>query len=102
MKLFALLCQTFGLDSGCILSHSEGHALGIASDHKDPEHLWQGLGMDCSMDAFRAKVRERMNGAPLRVISGPPRATHPTLFKWLLARFREKLEAIKANNKENA
>lgn len=102
VKLFSLLCLRFGLDSSCILSHSEGHALGIASDHKDPEHLWQGLGLDCSMDDFRSAVRERTGGAPLHVISGPPRVTHPSLFRWILIRLTEKIRAKKDKSEENA
>ena len=36
VELFAMLCQKFGLDplaDGVILSHKEGHARGIASNH---------------------------------------------------------------------
>lgn len=43
-----------------IVSHAEGHALGIASNHADPDHLWRGLGMDYNMDDFRRDVAERL------------------------------------------
>ena len=47
VELFAMLCKQFGLDplkDGVILSHKEGCARGIASNHGDPEHLWNQLG----------------------------------------------------------
>ena len=62
--LFATLCKFHGLNPlgpGVIVSHREGHALGIASNHGDPEHLWNGLGMDYSMAQFRKDVAAAMN-----------------------------------------
>ena len=59
VALFAALCDTYGLDplaDGVILSHREGHARGIATNHGDPEHLWRGLGMSYTMDGFRRDV----------------------------------------------
>jgi len=50
------------LADGVIISHAEGHKRGIASNHGDPDHLWRQLGMDYSMDKFRADVAARMNG----------------------------------------
>ena len=50
VELFAMLCKQYGLDplaDGVIISHKEGHARGIASNHGDPEHLWSQLGMAC-------------------------------------------------------
>ena len=66
VELFAYLCQQYGLDplkDGVIVSHREGHARGIASNHGDPEHLWKGLGMSYTMDTFRAAVKAKMGGA---------------------------------------
>ena len=61
-ELFAKLCDQFGLDPLTdIISHAEGAKRGIASTHADPEHLWQGLGMNYSMDTFRAEVRRRLD-----------------------------------------
>ena len=63
VKLFAQLCEFHGLDplkAGVILSHAEGNRWGIASNHGDPEHLWRGLGMDYTMDKFRAAVAAEM------------------------------------------
>lgn len=66
VELFAKLCREYGLDpmkKGVIVSHKEGHAGGVASDHGDPEHLWKGLGMGYSMDGFRKDVKEAMEDA---------------------------------------
>lgn len=59
VELFAHLCRKFKLDPlapGVIISHREGHLLEIASNHQDPEHLWQGLGTGYTMDRFRKDV----------------------------------------------
>lgn len=64
VALFASLCQQYGLDptaDGVIVSHKEGHSRGIASNHGDPEHLWNGLGMGYTMDTFRAAVKAAMS-----------------------------------------
>ncbi len=59
VELFSHLCAVFGLDPlRDICSHAEGHALGIAANHGDPEHLWRGLGLDYTMDGFRRDVAE--------------------------------------------
>ncbi len=72
VRLFAMLCRTYRLESGAIISHREGCSLGLASDHKDPEHLWEGLGLDLTMDRFRADVAAQTQAAPLWLFSGPP------------------------------
>ena len=54
LELFAMLCKKFGLDplaDGVVISHREGHARGIATNHGDPEHLWKGLGLPYTMDS---------------------------------------------------
>lgn len=64
VEYFAELCRDFGLDpleDGVILSHSEGHARGFASNHADVEHLWSAYGL--TMDQFREAVKNTMNGA---------------------------------------
>ena len=61
VELFAMLCRTYGLDPMTdILSHAEGAKRGLASNHADPEHLWRGLGLDCTMDGFRRAVRDKL------------------------------------------
>ena len=64
VELFAYLCQMFGLDplaDGVVVSHSEGHRRGIASNHGDVEHIWKRFGL--SMGQFRKDIRAAMDGA---------------------------------------
>lgn len=66
VELFAMLCKQYNLNpaaDGVIVSHREGHSRGIASNHGDPEHLWNGLGMGYTMDGFRKAVKAKMDGA---------------------------------------
>ena len=59
VELFAMLCVKYKLDplgDGVIISHKEGHARGIASNHGDPEHLWSQLGLSYTMKTFRNDV----------------------------------------------
>lgn len=65
VELFAMLCKEFNLDplaDGVVISHKEGHARGIASNHGDPEHLWSQLGLPYTMDTFRKAVKSAMGG----------------------------------------
>lgn len=65
--LFAHLCKIYKLDPMTdIISHKEGAAKGIASNHKDPEHLWKQLGMGYTMKKFRKAVKDAM-GVPYTV-----------------------------------
>ena len=66
VELFAMLCKQYNLNptaDGVIVSHREGHSRGIASNHGDPEHLWNGLGMGYTMDGFRKAVKAAMGGS---------------------------------------
>lgn len=72
VELFARLCLFHNknpLQSKVILSHREGALLGIATNHGDPEHLWNGLGLGFTMDTFRkavaAKMKEQLPGLVL-------------------------------------
>ena len=63
VELFAYLCDKFSLDplgENVIISHSEAYYRGLGSDHFDPEHLWNGLGMSYTMDGFRNDVNEAL------------------------------------------
>ena len=61
VELFAMLCTKYNLNPlKDIVSHREGHALGIATNHGDPEHLWKGVGLNYTMDGFRADVKNKM------------------------------------------
>ena len=64
VALFAALCETYGLDplaDGVIIGHAEGHRRGVASNHADPEYLWQQYGMGYTMDGFRRDVYNKMH-----------------------------------------
>ena len=68
VELFAMLCEKYGLDplaDGVIVSHKEGHARGIATNHGDPEHLWTQLGTSYTMDTFRKAVKAEMDKSKL-------------------------------------
>ena len=57
------LCKQYGLDpvqDGVIIGHAEGHRRGVASNHADPELLWQQYRTGCTMDGFRRDVAEAM------------------------------------------
>ena len=61
VDLTAHLCEIYGLDPMTdVLDHSEGHALGIASNHADVGHWFPRHGT--SMDDFRAAVRATLTG----------------------------------------
>lgn len=60
--LFACLCITFNLDptkKGVIISHKEGHDMGWASGHGDPDHWMQKFNL--TMNDFRSMVIDRCN-----------------------------------------
>lgn len=75
VELFAMLCKQFNLDplkDGVIVSHKEGCKRGIASNHGDPEHLWNQLGTGYTMDGFRKAVKAAMGGTvPVQTPTSP-------------------------------
>ena len=61
VELFAYLCLQYGLNplaDGVVISHSEGHKRGLASNHGDVEHLWSKFGL--SMAQFRRDIQAAM------------------------------------------
>lgn len=65
VELFAMLCKEYKLNplaDGVVISHKEGCARGIASNHGDPDHLWKQLNMGYTMDTFRQAVKAKMEG----------------------------------------
>lgn len=63
VQFFAFIAKEFGfnpLDSDCMMSHAEGCAKGIASNHGDVEHLWNHFGL--TMNQFRADVKNNIAG----------------------------------------
>lgn len=74
VELFAELCEEYDLDplaDGVIISHKEGHARGVASNHGDPEHLWTQLGLPNTMDTFRKAVKEKMSKSKIVLDNTP-------------------------------
>ena len=64
VELFAQLCNTYGLNplaDGVIIGHAEGHRRGVASNHADPELLWNTYCMVYTIDGVRQDVYEAMN-----------------------------------------
>lgn len=73
VDLFAYLCEKYDLDpleKGVIISHAEGHKSGVASNHADPTHLWDKLGVGYTMDGFRKDVKAAMTKPIYRVQVG--------------------------------
>lgn len=72
VELFAMLCNKYGLDPmKDIISHKEGHAKGVASNHGDPEHLWRQLKLGYTMDTFRSAVKAAMSGGVVEPTPNP-------------------------------
>lgn len=61
VELFAYLCKRYNLTEKNIIDHSEGHAMGIASNHGDVKHWFRRHGK--TMDTFRADVKRLLGGA---------------------------------------
>lgn len=73
VELFAYLCKEYNLDQtadGVIVSHAEGYKRGIASNHGDPEHLWNQLNTGYTMDGFRKAVKAAMRTEAAQLESG--------------------------------
>ena len=95
VELFAFLCKQYNLDplaDGVIISHREGHARGIASNHGDPEHLWNGLKMGYTMDGFRKAVAAAMKPAE-ETKPAAPAETAKTLYRVQTGAFSKKANA---------
>ncbi|HBL84673.1 MAG: hypothetical protein A2Y17_11105 [Clostridiales bacterium GWF2_38_85] len=58
VELCVYLCKLYSLTEQNILCHSEGHKLGIASNHGDVMHWFPKFGK--VMDTFRADVKEKL------------------------------------------
>lgn len=65
IELYAYLCKEFGLSPSSIISHKEGHAKGVASNHGDPDHWWKNVGY--TMDNFRRDVQNCINSGQVNV-----------------------------------
>ena len=60
VELCAFLCRMYGLTEKNIIDHSEGRALGLASNHGDVKHWFPKHGK--SMDTLRADVKAQLSG----------------------------------------
>jgi N-acetylmuramoyl-L-alanine amidase len=58
IELCVLLCRKFNLTEKDIITHCEGHQMGIASDHADVMHWFPKHGEN--MDTFREAVRQAL------------------------------------------
>lgn len=95
VELFAFLCKEYGLnplEDGVIISHREGHARGIASNHGDPEHLWNGLKTGYTMDGFRKAVAAAMKPAE-ETKPATPAEPAKTLYRVQTGAFTKKANA---------
>ncbi len=59
VDLCVMLCEKYGLNETNIITHCEGHQLGIASNHSDVMQWFPKHGQ--SMDTFRAAVKKKLN-----------------------------------------
>ena len=77
VQLCAMLCKTYGVkpEKPTLICHSEGRALGIASNHGDVMHWFPKHGK--SMDTFRADVQKAMGGTTVTPTT-PSTPTTPT------------------------
>ncbi len=58
IELCVYLCKLYGFSEKDIICHSEGHKLGIASNHADVMHWFPKHGK--SMDTFRTDVKKQL------------------------------------------
>ena len=52
------LCDAFGIEPHNVVTHSEAHAMGYASNHADIMHWWPREGL--SMNSFRKELSQSM------------------------------------------
>lgn len=73
IEFFAYICNKYGFNpenSDVLMSHHEGNAKGIASNHGDVEHIWNKFGL--SMNQFRKDVKKAMNGETVTTVPSSP------------------------------
>lgn len=79
VALFAYLCTQYNLNplaDGVVISHKEGCARGVASNHGDPEHMWSKYGL--TMNQFRQDVKVAMTtSTPTKPVQPPVVAFTP-------------------------
>lgn len=83
VELCAYLCTLYGLTEKDIICHSEGHKLGVASDHGDVMHWFPKHGK--SMDTLRADVKA--------LLATTEKETSGTLYRVQVGAFSKKIYA---------
>lgn len=81
-ELVAYLCKTYKLDptkKGVVICHSEGHQMGIASNHGDIMHWWPKFGKN--MDTFRTDVAKLIGISSNTSTVTSPKDTSTNCFK---------------------
>lgn len=58
VEYIAELCEKYAIKVDKIYSHKEAHALGYASNHGDPDHVWKHHKV--TMDTFRTDVAKKI------------------------------------------
>lgn len=106
VDLCVYLCKMFGLTEKDIIDHSEGRALGLASNHGDVKHWFPKHGK--SMDTLRAAVKAQLSGAQTpKEPEAEPKPTG-TIYRVQVGAFSKKanavrkMEAVKAAGFEDA
>lgn len=59
VEVAAYLCKLYNIQPKNIISHKEGNAKGLASNHGDPEHWWKNYRID--MVDFRNEVAKELD-----------------------------------------
>ena len=94
VELTAMLCAAYHLDPaapGVVISHAEGHVLGVASNHADVGQWFPKHGK--SMDDFRADVARVMEGGSAELTQ----AEFDRMFRAALADWESEQGAGKAS-----
>ena len=85
------LCKLYGLTEKDIICHSEGAAMGIASNHADVMHWFPKFGK--SMDTLRASVKGKLSEKEEPVMDNTPAAWAKGAVEWATS-----LGVIKGDN----
>ena len=80
VDLCVYLCKLYGLTEKDIICHSEGAAMGIASNHADVMHWFPKFGK--SMDTLRAAVKEKLSEKEEPVMDNTPAAWAEDAVEW--------------------
>jgi N-acetylmuramoyl-L-alanine amidase len=91
VELCVYLCKLYGLTEKDIICHSEGAAMGIASNHADVMHWFPKFGK--SMDTLRASVKGKLSEKEEPVMDNTPAAWAKGAVEWATS-----LGVIKGDN----